>query len=218
MEMSRERADETYRRLRRMYPDAKCSLDFETPFQLLVATILSAQSTDKKINEVTPELFRKYPSPQAFVSADTPELETDLKQTGFFRQKAKSVQGASAAIVKEHGGEVPAKLDKLVELPGVGRKTANVVMGNAFGKATGVVVDTHVKRVSGRLGMTSQTDPEKIEVDLTGALSEVEVGEAGTHAHPARPQHLRRSNAQVRGMRPRRHLPQLAGVREVENF
>lgn len=167
MEMSRERADEIYRRLRRMYPDAKCSLDFETPFQLLVATILSAQSTDKKINEVTPELFRKYPSPQAFVSAETAELESDLKQTGFFRQKAKSVQGASAAIVKEHGGEVPTKLEQLVELPGVGRKTANVVMGNAFGKATGVVVDTHVKRVAGRLGMTEHADPEKIEKDLT---------------------------------------------------
>lgn len=150
-----------------MYPDAECSLDFETPFQLLVATILSAQSTDKKINEVTPELFRKYPSPQAFVSADQSELEKDLKPTGFFRQKAKSVQGASAAIVKEHGGEVPKKLEELVELPGVGRKTANVVMGNAFGKATGVVVDTHVKRVSNRLGMTTHTDPVKIENDLT---------------------------------------------------
>lgn len=150
-----------------MYPDAKCSLDFETPFQLLVATILSAQSTDKKINEVTPELFRKYPSPQAFVSAGQSELEKDLKPTGFFRQKAKSVQGASAAIVKEHDGEVPRKLEELVELPGVGRKTANVVMGNAFGKATGVVVDTHVKRVSNRLGMTTHTDPVKIENDLT---------------------------------------------------
>ncbi|MBW3671511.1 MAG: endonuclease III, partial [Acidobacteria bacterium] len=133
--MSRERADEIYRRLRRMYPYAKCSLDFETPFQLLVATILSAQSTDRKINEVTPELFRKYPSPQAFVSADQSELEKDLKPTGFFRQKAKSVQGASAAIVKDHDGEVPKKLEELVALPGVGRKTTNVVMGNAFGKA-----------------------------------------------------------------------------------
>lgn len=149
-----------------MYPDATCSLDFETPFQLLVATILSAQSTDRKINEVTPKLFRKYPSPQEFLAAKLSELEKDVKPTGFFRQKAKAVKGASAAIVKEHGGEVPATLDELVELPGVGRKTANVVMGNAFGKATGVVVDTHVKRVSNRLGMTAQTDPEKIEVDL----------------------------------------------------
>lgn len=166
VKMSRERAAEILKRLRRMYPDSKCSLDFETPFQLLVATILSAQSTDKKINEVTPELFRKYPSPQAFVSAPTAELEQDLKQTGFFRQKTRSVQRASATIVKEHGGEVPSTLEKLVELPGVGRKTANVVMGNAFGKATGVVVDTHVKRVSARLGMTDETDPEKIETDL----------------------------------------------------
>lgn len=149
-----------------MHPRAKCSLDFETPFQLLVATILSAQSTDRKINEVTPELFRKYPSPQAFVSARQAQLEKDLKPTGFFRQKAKSVKGASAAIVKEHGGEVPDTLEELVELPGVGRKTANVVMGNAFGKATGIVVDTHVKRVSNRLGMTGESDPVKIERDL----------------------------------------------------
>ena len=166
MGMSRERASEIYRRLRRIYPDATCSLDFETPFQLLIATILSAQSTDKKINEVTPELFRKYPSPQAFVSVEAGELEKDLKPTGFFRQKTKSVQGASAAIVKEHGGDVPASLDDLVALPGVGRKTANVVMGNAFGKPTGVVVDTHVKRVSNRLGMTEESDPVKIERDL----------------------------------------------------
>lgn len=149
-----------------MYPDATCSLDFETPFQLLVATILSAQSTDRKINEVTPELFRKYPSPREFLAAEQSELEKDLKPTGFFRQKARSVKGASAAIVMEHDGEVPATLDELVELPGVGRKTANVVMGNAFGKATGVVVDTHVKRVSNRLGMTAHSDPAKIEEDL----------------------------------------------------
>ncbi|MDX1582102.1 MAG: endonuclease III [Thermoanaerobaculia bacterium] len=164
--MSRERADEIYRRLRKMHPRAKCTLDFQTPFQLLIATILSAQSTDKKINEVTPELFRKYPAPQAFVSAGQARLEKDLKPTGFFRQKAKSVRGASAAIVKDHGGEVPRTLEELVELPGVGRKTANVVMGNAFDTPTGVVVDTHVKRVSNRLGMTEEGDPAKIERDL----------------------------------------------------
>ena len=149
-----------------MHPRAKCTLDFQTPFQLLIATILSAQSTDKKINEVTPELFRKYPAPQAFVSAGQARLEKDLKPTGFFRQKAKSVRGASAAIVKDHGGEVPRTLEELVELPGVGRKTANVVMGNAFDTPTGVVVDTHVKRVSNRLGMTEEGDPAKIERDL----------------------------------------------------
>jgi endonuclease III len=129
MGVSRERAREIFRRLRKMHPDAACSLDFETPFQLLVATILSAQSTDRRINEVTPELFRKYPSPQAFVAAGDAELERDLRPTGFFRQKAKAVKGASAAIVKEHGGEVPRTLEELTALPGVGRKTANVVLG-----------------------------------------------------------------------------------------
>jgi endonuclease-3 len=160
------RADQIYSRLEAAYPDAKCALNFETPLQLLIATILSAQSTDKTVNTVTPALFKRYPSAKAFAQAKMPDLEKMVHSTGFFRNKAKSVQGACQMIVDKHGGEVPQTMEELLELPGVARKTANVVLGVAFEKAEGVVVDTHVQRISGRLGFTKEERPEKIEEDL----------------------------------------------------
>ena len=159
-------ADEVYRRLEREYPDAHCELDYTTPFQLLVATILSAQCTDKRVNMVTPALFAKYPAPSDLAAAPREDLENAIKSTGFFRNKSKSIAGMSQAVAERHGGEVPASMDELVQLPGVGRKTANVVLGNAFGKNEGIVVDTHVARVSARLGLTTETDPERIEQSL----------------------------------------------------
>jgi len=161
-----ERAPEIYRRLARAYPDAHCALDFNDPFQLIVATILSAQCTDKRVNMVTPELFRRYPTAADLAAADPTEVETIIKSTGFFRAKTKSLIGMATAVDAKHGGQVPADMDALVALPGVGRKTANVVLGNAFDTNVGVVVDTHVTRVSRRLALTRQTDPVKIEQDL----------------------------------------------------
>lgn len=154
------------RQLKRRFPDARCSLDYETPFQLLVATILSAQCTDARVNKVTADLFRKYRSVQAFADADPDEFEDDIRSTGFFRNKTKSILGMSAALLERHGGEVPRTLDELSALPGVGRKTANVVLGNAFGIDEGVVVDTHVTRITNRLGLTAHRDAVKIERDL----------------------------------------------------
>jgi len=164
------RATAVNKRLEKKYPDAKCSLDFTNAFELLIATILSAQSTDARVNIVTKSLFRKYPDARAFASADQVEMEKDVRQTGFFRNKAKAVINCSKAIVERHGGEVPRTMDELTALPGVGRKTANVVLGNAFQTPVGIVVDTHVSRVSGRLGLTSNADPEKIEQDLMPLL------------------------------------------------
>ena len=161
-----EFAREVYQRLVKHYPDAHCALDYKSPFQLLVATILSAQCTDKRVNMVTPALFKKYKTPKAMAVANPEELEDMIKSTGFFRNKAKSLLGMSAAITEKHGGKVPDEMDDLVKLPGVGRKTANVVLGNAFDKNEGVVVDTHVTRVAGRLGLTSNVDAVKIEQDL----------------------------------------------------
>jgi endonuclease III len=161
-----ERAAEIVSRLKRMYPRSKCSLDFTNPFELLIATMLSAQSTDARVNLVTKSLFRKYPAPADFAAASQVEMERDVKQTGFFRNKAKAVIAASKAIVEKHGGGVPRTMDELTALPGVGRKTANVVLSNAFKAPAGIVVDTHVTRVSGRLGLTSQAVAEKIEQDL----------------------------------------------------
>jgi endonuclease-3 len=169
-----ERALEINARLKRMYPKAKCSLDYTTPFELLIATILSAQSTDVRVNIVTKSLFRKYPGPEAFASASQVEMERDVKQTGFFRNKAKAVIACSKAIVERHGGEVPRTMEELTALPGVGRKTANVVLGNAFGLNVGVVVDTHVARVSGRLALTAHSEPEKIEQDLMKLIPQKE--------------------------------------------
>jgi len=153
-------------RLKKEYPDAHCELDFETPLQLLVATILSAQCTDKRVNIVTPDLFRAYPRAEDLASARTEELEDIIRSTGFFRNKTKSLLGMSAAVVERHAGEVPRTMEELVKLPGVGRKTANVVLGNAFATNEGVVVDTHVGRLAIRLGLTNETDPVKVEQTL----------------------------------------------------
>lgn len=166
MKSPKARLPEILARLEERYPDAKCSLDFTNAFELLIATILAAQSTDVRVNIVTKSLFRKYPGPREFASADLVAMETDVKQTGFFRNKAKAVIACATAIMERHGGEVPRTMDELTALPGVGRKTANVVLSNAFDIAVGVVVDTHMTRVSGRLGFTREADPEKIEVDL----------------------------------------------------
>lgn len=156
--------------LAQTYPAAKCALDFHSPLELLIATILSAQCTDVRVNLVTKELFRKYRSAADYAKAKSKELESEIKSTGFFRSKAKNIQAACRQLVAEHEGQVPEDLDSLVALPGVGRKTANVVLGTAFGIASGVVVDTHVRRISKRLGLTKQNDPEKIERDLMAVL------------------------------------------------
>ena len=153
-------------RLKKEYPNAHCELDFETPLQLLIATILSAQCTDKRVNMVTPDLFKAYPDAKSLASADVETLENQIKSTGFFRNKTKSLLGMSAVVAEKHGGNVPATMDELVDLPGVGRKTANVVLGNAFNINDGVVVDTHVGRLSVRLGLTNETDPVKVEQAL----------------------------------------------------
>lgn len=174
MSTKRERVDEIRRILARMYPKAKIALDFTTPFELLIATILAAQSTDARVNLVTKTLFKKYRGPSDFANAAPLELEKDIHATGFFRAKAKSVMGACRAMLEKHGGEVPSTMEELVELPGVGRKTANVVLGNAMGKNVGVVVDTHVARVSGRLGLTTNIDPVKIELDLMDLVPQKE--------------------------------------------
>ena len=161
-----EFAAEIYDRLAAHYPDAHCALDFKSPFQLLIATILSAQCTDKRVNMVTPALFKRYRTPAALAAANPEELEELIKPTGFFRNKTKSLIGMATAVTERHGGRIPDELEALVKLPGVGRKTANVVLGNAYDKNEGVVVDTHVARVSARLGLTKETDPVKIEQDL----------------------------------------------------
>ncbi len=153
-------------RLHELYPDARCSLDFRSPFELLVATILSAQCTDVRVNQVTPILFARYPGPEDFAAADRVELENAIRSTGFFHRKAEYIQESSRLLLAVFGGEVPQEMDQLLQLPGVSRKTANVVLGNAFGRGEGVVVDTHVQRLSGRLGLSQSGDPVRIERDL----------------------------------------------------
>ena len=160
------RTAEILARLKAEYPESRCSLDFESPLQLLVATVLAAQCTDERVNQATPALFRRCPTARHYAEIPIEELEELVRTTGFYRNKARSVQNLGRTLVAAHGGEVPATLDELKALPGVGRKTANVVLGNAFGKNEGVVVDTHVQRLSRRLGLTGETDPEKIERDL----------------------------------------------------
>jgi endonuclease III len=152
------------------YPDATCALVHENPFQLLISTILSAQCTDVRVNEVTSTLYKKYVGPEALAYANPSELEADIRPTGFFRNKTKSIMGASKKIIEEFHGKVPKTMEELLALPGVARKTANVVLGTAFGIASGVVVDTHVQRLSGRLDLTKNTDPKKIEQDLMKAI------------------------------------------------
>jgi endonuclease III len=165
---------EVISRLKDEYPDARTELNWENPLELLVATMLSAQTTDVRVNMVTEKLFEKYRTAAEYAGADPAELEADIRPTGFYRNKARSLQGMARALLDEHGGEVPRSMAGLVSLPGVGRKTANVVLGNAFGVDEGGVVDTHVRRVSRRLGLTAENDPEKIEQDLLGVVPEVE--------------------------------------------
>jgi endonuclease III len=160
------RADEIYRRLQGEYPDAHCALDHRNPYELTSATILSAQCTDERVNMVTPRLFQRFPDALSLAGARQEEVEEIVRSTGFFRSKAKNLIGMADAVVERHGGEIPRTMDELTALPGVGRKTANVVLGNAFGLDEGVVVDTHVKRLSNRLGFTRAASPERIEVDL----------------------------------------------------
>jgi endonuclease-3 len=162
----RERTTQILARLNETYPDAHCELNFSTPLELLIATILSARCTDKQVNRVTESLFKKYPHAAAFAQADQTTLEQDLKSLGFFRNKSKSIRACCQKLVERHGGNVPGTMAELIQLDGVGRKTANVVLGNAFNCNEGIVVDTHVARLSLRLGLTTQKDPEKIEQDL----------------------------------------------------
>ncbi len=159
-------APQTFARLRAAHPDAHCELDHDTPFELLVATVLSAQTTDVAVNQVTPKLFSKWPTAERLAKAKPEQVEAAINRIGMFRQKAKNVVGLAKKLVEEHGGRVPTTLSALVELPGVGRKTANVVLGVAFGAPEGVVVDTHVQRISQRLGWTKHETPDKIEPDL----------------------------------------------------
>ena len=168
------RAGEVITRLKREYPDAATELDWRTPLDLLVATMLSAQSTDVRVNGVTKTLFEKYRTAQDYAEANPEELEDEIRAVGFFRNKARALRGMGRALVEEHGGEVPRTMEELVRLPGVGRKTANVVLGNAFGVDEGVVVDTPVRRLVERLGLSHERDPEKIERDLLKLVPEGE--------------------------------------------
>ncbi|MDB9515742.1 endonuclease III [Roseofilum reptotaenium CS-1145] len=165
-----QKAREILIRLKRLYPDATCTLTYETPVQLLVATILSAQCTDERVNQVTPELFRRYPDAPELADAPLEELEALVRSTGFYRNKAKNIKGACHMIVQDFGGKVPQRMEELLKLPGVARKTANVVLAHGFGINMGVTVDTHVKRLSDRLGLTEHKDPIRIERDLMRLL------------------------------------------------
>jgi len=171
---TRSRARKVVRGLKRAYPDAECALHHHGPFQLLAATILSAQCTDVRVNMVTPKLFEKYPTAESLARGRIRDIERIIRSTGFFRSKAKSLKGMAQGLVRDHDGEFPREVDDLVQLPGVGRKTANVVLGVCYGIASGVVVDTHVKRISNLLGLTTEANPEKIERDLMGLLPEKE--------------------------------------------
>ncbi len=162
----KERVKQIIRLLKRAYPDAKCSLNHSNAFELLIATILSAQCTDERVNIVTADLFRKYRKPEDYLKVSEKELQKDIRTTGFFRNKTKSIQGTVKVLTESYGGEVPDTMEELLELPGVARKTANVVLGNAFGVKSGIVVDTHVTRLTHRLGLTEQKTAEKIERDL----------------------------------------------------
>lgn len=166
----KQRALAILERLKRLYPDATCSLDYETPVQLLVATILSAQCTDERVNKVTPELFRRFPDAASMASADLAEIENLVRSTGFYRNKAKNIQAACRKIMTDFGGQVPQTMEELLTLPGVARKTGNVVLAHAFGINAGVTVDTHVKRLTNRLGLTTHSDPVQIERDLMKLL------------------------------------------------
>lgn len=167
----KRRAAAILRRLAKAYPDARCSLEFHSPLELLVATVLSAQCTDVRVNKVTPALFGKYTTAADYARSPAGELEDDIRSTGFFNSKARSLRRAGASIAAEHGGRVPDTMEALLRLPGVGRKTANVILGNAFGKDEGFVVDTHVGRLARRMDLTRQSDPVKVESDLNDLVS-----------------------------------------------
>jgi endonuclease III len=157
-------------RLMKLYPDADCELNYSSPLELLIATILSAQCTDARVNQVTPGLFARYRCPEDYLAVPTETLEEEIRSTGFYRNKTRSIQGACRRLLDVYGGAVPDRMEELLTLPGVARKTANVVLGTAFGKAEGIAVDTHVRRLSNRLGLTTHDQPEKIEVDLMSLL------------------------------------------------
>ncbi len=165
-----QRAAEIARRLDLFYPDARCELDFKTPWQLLAATVLSAQCTDVRVNLVTPELFRLWPTPEAMSRADVAEVEEVIHSTGFFRNKARALRDGARTLVADHGGQLPRSLEGMVGLPGVGRKTAKVVLGEAFNIPAGIAVDTHVKRLAGRFGLSDETDPDRVAGDLEDLL------------------------------------------------
>jgi endonuclease-3 len=169
----KKKAGTVYKHLKKAHPEARIELKYSNPLELLVATILSAQCTDVRINQVTEKLFKKYKKPKDYLSKPAEELEEDIRSTGFFRQKAKSLRGVMEALHAEHKGKVPGEMDALTRLPGVGRKTANIILGNAFG-IPGIAVDTHVGRVSQRIGLTSQKNPDKIEADLVELFPEKE--------------------------------------------
>lgn len=166
MKKPSDRIADIIKLLRKAYPRSRTALEFETPLQILVSTILSAQCTDERVNKITPALYKKYPDAAAFASADRAELEMDIRSTGFFRNKAKSIMGAAKKVVEDFGGVVPDSMEQLITLPGVARKTANIVLSSAYHKAEGIAVDVHVKRLSGRMGLSKQNVPEKIEQDL----------------------------------------------------
>ncbi|HXY35213.1 MAG TPA: endonuclease III [Planctomycetaceae bacterium] len=170
----RAQAKQVVRALAKAYPDATCALKHQNAYQLIVATILSAQCTDERVNMVTPGLFAKYPDVRALAAADQSELESMIRSTGFFRAKTTSLRGMAQAVVQDFGGEIPRTLDELVKLPGVGRKTANVVLGTVWGIASGIVVDTHVKRITNLLGLTKSANPEQIEQDLMALIPQSE--------------------------------------------
>jgi endonuclease-3 len=171
MEENRKRASEIVALLKERYPDAHVMLDFKSPFELLIATVLAAQCTDERVNGVTPELFSRFPDPASISKAQAGEIEKIIRPTGFFKAKAKSLLGASKTLVESFAGTVPETMEELLKIPGVGRKTANVVLGNCFGKPA-IIVDTHVKRVSTRLGLTDKKDPDKIEYQLAETVPE----------------------------------------------
>ncbi|MGB8953071.1 MAG: endonuclease III [Candidatus Aminicenantales bacterium] len=166
MKSAQDRIGEIIRILERDYPVSRTALEFETPLQILVSTILSAQCTDERVNQITPALFKKYRTAADFARADPAELEQEIRSTGFFRNKARNIIGAAKKIVSDFGGEIPDTMEELLTLPGVARKTANIVLSSGFGKAEGIAVDTHVKRLAGRLGLSRESPPEKIEQDL----------------------------------------------------
>jgi endonuclease III len=170
----KERTLKIIKILKELYPQSRTALKFKTPLEILVATILSAQCTDKKVNELTPRLFKKYQSAADFAKADRKELEEEIRSTGFYRNKAKNIQAAADKIVKDFSGKVPSSMEELVTLPGVARKTANIVLSSAYNKAEGIAVDTHVRRLAGRLGLSEEKNPDKIEKDLMALIPEKE--------------------------------------------